>query len=92
MLGASFAAVPLYNTFCRVTGFGGTTNVAASASTETIDRLITIRFDANVNGDLPWAFQPMQQDVCSKLATTHWRITRRETWVNERSLELLSLT
>ena len=67
MLGASFAAVPLYNTFCRVTGFGGTTNVAASASTETIDRLITIRFDANVNGDLPWTFQPMQQDVMLKI-------------------------
>ena len=67
MLGVSFAAVPLYNTFCRVTGFGGTTNVAASASAESIDRLITIRFDANVNGDLPWAFQPKQQEVVLKV-------------------------
>ena len=67
MLGVSFAAVPLYNTFCRVTGFGGTTNVAASASAEIIDRQITIRFDANVNGDLPWAFQPKQQEVVLKV-------------------------
>lgn len=67
MLGVSFAAVPLYDIFCRVTGFGGTTNVAATASTEAIDRLITIRFDANVNGDLPWAFQPKQQEVVLKI-------------------------
>lgn len=67
MLGVSFAAVPLYNTFCLVTGFGGTTNVATSESAETIDRQITIRFDANVNGDLPWAFQPKQQEVVLKV-------------------------
>ena len=31
MLGLSFAAVPLYDIFCRVTGFGGTTQVSKEA-------------------------------------------------------------
>ncbi len=63
MLAAAYAAVPLYNTFCRVTGFGGTTQVAATQSDKVIDRVIAIRFDANVSGVLPWAFQPMQREV-----------------------------
>jgi cytochrome c oxidase assembly protein subunit 11 len=67
MLGMAYAAVPLYDTFCRVTGFGGTTNVAATASVETIDRIIVIRFDANVNGGLPWEFKPKKQEVVLKV-------------------------
>ncbi len=63
MLGTAFAAVPLYNTFCRITGFGGTTQVAATESDKAIERVIAIRFDANVNGELPWAFQPSQREV-----------------------------
>ena len=63
MLAAAYAAVPLYNTFCRVTGFGGTTQVAAAQSDKVIDRVIAIRFDANVSGVLPWVFQPMQREV-----------------------------
>ena len=63
MLAAAYAAVPLYNTFCRVTGFGGTTQVAATQSDKVIDRVIAIRFDANVSGALPWAFQPMRREV-----------------------------
>ena len=63
MLAAAYAAVPLYNTFCRVTGFGGTTQVAATQSDKVIDRVIAIRFDANVSGVLPWVFQPMQREV-----------------------------
>ncbi len=67
MLGAAYAAVPLYNTFCRVTGYGGTTQVAAKESDKVVERVIAIRFDANVNGALPWAFQPMQREVSLKV-------------------------
>ncbi len=60
MVGLSFAAVPAYRAFCQVTGWGGTTGVADAAPTATIDRKITIRFDASMNGNLPWEFKPEQ--------------------------------
>lgn len=62
MVGASYAAVPLYKIFCQVTGFGGTTQVAAEESAVVLDRKMTVRFDATANG-LPWAFQPVQRKV-----------------------------
>jgi len=57
MVGLSYASVPLYNLFCRVTGYGGTTQRAEAASETMIDREIIVRFDANVSG-LPWSFRP----------------------------------
>ena len=63
MLGASFAAVPLYDLFCKVTGFGGTTmrvTEAQAATIATTDKLMQIRFDANVERGMPWAFKPLQ--------------------------------
>jgi cytochrome c oxidase assembly protein subunit 11 len=64
MVGLSFAAVPLYDLFCRVTGFGGTTQVATSgASGEVLDREIVIRFNADTNPMLPWHFQPEQREM-----------------------------
>jgi cytochrome c oxidase assembly protein subunit 11 len=57
MLGVTFASPPLYDLFCRVTGFGGTTQVATAAPTRLGTRKITVRFDANVNG-VPWRFKP----------------------------------
>lgn len=56
MLGLAFAAVPLYRLFCAVTGYGGTTQVAAQAPGASAERRITVRFDANVAPDLPWRF------------------------------------
>jgi len=70
MVGASFAAVPLYNLFCRVTGFGGTTQVANAESDVVIDRKITIRFDGNVSHQLPWAFKPVQRTVTLRMGET----------------------
>ncbi|MEO1199428.1 MAG: cytochrome c oxidase assembly protein [Pseudomonadota bacterium] len=63
MTGMSFAAVPLYDLFCRVTGFGGTTQQADAASTTVIDRDIAVRFDANVAQGLPWEFGAEQVEV-----------------------------
>ena len=49
MLGLSYAAVPLYDLFCRVTGFGGTTQVAKEAPKIVLDKVVSVRFDTNVN-------------------------------------------
>ena len=60
MLGLSFAAVPLYDLFCRVTGFGGTTQNASQKELPTIvvDRNYKMRFDTNTNSSLNWKFYP----------------------------------
>lgn len=58
MVGAAYAAVPLYNLFCSVTGFGGTPGTATAASGEILDRTVTVRFDGSVNGGLPIEFEP----------------------------------
>ena len=63
MGGLAFAAVPLYNWFCRTTGFAGTTQVATAAPGHVLDRKIEVRFDANVTGGLPWRFEPDQTAV-----------------------------
>ena len=67
MVGAAYAAVPLYDLFCRVTGFGGTTQIATAESDVVIHRMITVRFDGNVNHSLPWKFKPAQRSVTLKM-------------------------
>lgn len=59
MLTLSFASKPLYDTFCRVTGFGGTTRVATEAPARVLDRTVNVRFDANVS-DAPLLFRPLE--------------------------------
>ena len=56
MLGLSYASVPLYEIFCRVTGFGGTTQVANNVPKIVLDKVVSVRFDTNVN-NLPWDFK-----------------------------------
>ena len=63
MLGLSFAAVPLYQMFCRVTGFGGTTQVAEQAPTTRGERTLTVSFDTNVASDLPWTCASEQPSI-----------------------------
>ncbi len=60
MVGMAYAAVPLYDLFCRVTGYGGTTNTAEVAPAAAIDRSMTIRFDSNINRGLAWEFKPVE--------------------------------
>ncbi len=59
----SFAAVPFYNWFCSVTGYGGTTAVAKNATSEILDQTITIRFDASLDRDMPWHFKPVARKM-----------------------------
>lgn len=70
MVGLSYAAVPLYQLFCQVTGYGGTTQRAEQYSDTILDRTITVRFDANTNGGLPWDFKPVQRSVEMKIGET----------------------
>jgi cytochrome c oxidase assembly protein subunit 11 len=65
MTGLSFAAVPLYDLFCRVTGYDGTPRraAAAPAADKIANRTITVRFDSNVDPALGWSFQPVARSV-----------------------------
>jgi cytochrome c oxidase assembly protein subunit 11 len=69
MLGAAYAAVPLYKLFCQMTGFAGTTRRALVAPSQSLAQTVRVRFDANVNG-LPWRFAPDQQVITVKLGET----------------------
>ncbi|MEW4468283.1 cytochrome c oxidase assembly protein [Parasphingorhabdus sp. JC815] len=63
MLGVGYAAVPLYEVFCRVTGYGGTTQRVGEAQAATVkstNQVMSVRFDSNVNAALPWTFKPEQ--------------------------------
>lgn len=66
----SFAAVPFYDWFCRVTGYAGTTGVAAAASESISEQTITVRFDASKESGMPWDFKPMQREMTLRLGET----------------------
>jgi cytochrome c oxidase assembly protein subunit 11 len=70
MIGASYAAVPLYQMFCQITGYGGTTQRVDQYSDTILDRDITIRFDANTSGGLPWDFAPEKREIKIKIGET----------------------
>ncbi len=63
MVGLSFASVPLYRLFCQVTGYGGTTQVAVAAPAAVGERVITVRFNADLARDMPWRFRPAQGEI-----------------------------
>ena len=70
MLGLGFASKPLYDTFCKVTGFGGTPRIADANTSEIIDRVIKINFDSNVSNGLPWDFEPIDRSLEVKVGQT----------------------
>ena len=73
MLGLSFAAVPLYDLFCRVTGFGGTTQNASQKDLPKIvvDHNYKMRFDTNINSSLDWSFFPETNTLDLKPGEVH---------------------
>ncbi len=81
MVGASYAAVPFYNWFCRATGFNGTTQVATSApSGAPLTRKIAVRFDSNVAPGLPWKFEPEQTQIevnIGQVVTVFYTVTNQ---------------
>ncbi|KAB7610376.1 cytochrome c oxidase assembly protein [Amylibacter sp. SFDW26] len=70
MLSMSFAAVPFYDWFCRVTGFGGVTQVAGEASTKVLDREIQVRFDGSLEKGMPWEFKPQARTMKLRIGET----------------------
>ncbi|MEM9422352.1 MAG: cytochrome c oxidase assembly protein [Pseudomonadota bacterium] len=70
MVGLSFAAVPLYQAFCRVTGWGGTTQRTVELSDIILDRKVTVRFDASTAQGMPWSFRPLQVSQTIKVGET----------------------
>jgi cytochrome c oxidase assembly protein subunit 11 len=71
MLGLTAAAVPLYDWFCRVTGYGGTTQRADHAPAAALERTITVRFNADIARDLPWSFAPVQRQLEVRIGEQH---------------------
>ena len=63
MVALSFAAVPLYQLFCQVTGFGGTTQRAEAVAGPVLDRTMKVRFDGNVGNGLAWEFKPVDHQI-----------------------------
>lgn len=70
MVGASFAAVPLYRLFCQTTGFGGTPLLGQHAASTVVDHTVSVRFDANVAPGITWSFKPDQPSINVKLGET----------------------
>lgn len=67
MLALGFASKPLYEKFCAITGYGGTTGRAEVNDTQIIDRTVRVFFDSNVSPELPWEFKPEAPYVDVKL-------------------------
>jgi len=83
MIGLSFAAVPLYQLYCQVTGYGGTTQRAEKSSDVVLDRTITMHFDANVAPNLTWRFEPVQRTVEIKIGENALAFYRATNTSNE---------
>lgn len=80
MTGLSYAAVPLYQMFCRVTGFGGTPQIVASETAARGEKVMKVRFDANIASDLPWRFEPETPTInlrTGETATIFYKVTNR---------------
>jgi len=98
MVGASYAAVPFYNWFCRATGFNGTTQVATSApSSAPLARKIAVRFDSNVAPGLPWKFEPEQTEIevrIGQVVTVFYTVTNQSarTTVGQAAYNVAPLT
>jgi cytochrome c oxidase assembly protein subunit 11 len=78
MLALAYAASPLYDMFCRATGFGGTPQVAQEGERPVLGRTVNVRFDSNVDANLPWRFTPLEREVKVKLGEerlVHYRVT-----------------
>ena len=70
MGGLAWASVPFYDWFCRVTGFSGVTAVASGDSEVILDKTIKIRFDASLERNMPWDFQPVQREMTLRIGET----------------------
>ena len=70
MVGAAYAAVPIYKLICQATGLNGTTQRVAGNGAKILDRTMTVHFDANTGAGMPWEFKPLQRDVTVRIGET----------------------
>jgi len=80
MVGAAYAAVPLYAAFCKATGYGGTTQIARVAPPSRGARTLSVSFDANVAPGLDWTFEPETPTIALRTgatATVYFRVHNR---------------
>ena len=63
MVMLAFASVPMYDLFCRVTGFGGTPQTSARLPDTILDRQITVKFNADIHRNLLWDFKPEMREI-----------------------------
>ncbi|MEY3553720.1 MAG: hypothetical protein RL735_2068 [Pseudomonadota bacterium] len=80
MVGLAYASVPLYELFCRVTGYGGTPMIAQSESGLRGNKVLTVRLDANIASDLPWIFEPDVPSIklrTGETATVFYKVRNR---------------
>ena len=80
MLGLAYAASPLYEAFCKATGFAGTPRVAVEGERPVLSRTVAVRFDTNVDSNLAWHFEPLEREVRVHLGEeklVHFRATNR---------------
>lgn len=80
MTGLSFAAVPLYDMFCKATGFGGTPMTGTAGAGTILDRTMAVRFDANVAPGLGWSFTPESPEIRLRVGetkTVFYKITNK---------------
>jgi cytochrome c oxidase assembly protein subunit 11 len=78
MAGLAYASSPLYDLFCRTTGFGGTPAIAQEGERPVLDRTVVVRFDSNVEPNLPWRFEPLEREVKVRVGEerlVHYRVT-----------------
>src|SRR3954467_7209608 len=98
MVGASYAAVPFYNWFCRATGFNGTTQAAPSGPAGApLARKIAVPFDSNVAPGLPWKFEPEQTEIQVKIGevvTVYYTVTNQSarTTIGQAAYNVAPLT
>ena len=86
MLGLSYAAVPLYDLFCRVTGFGGTTQISNNAPKIVLDKVVSVRFDTNVN-NLTWDFKAKSNVIDVKVGQVNRIEFEVENYGDETTME-----
>jgi cytochrome c oxidase assembly protein subunit 11 len=82
MTGLAFAAVPLYDLFCKVTGFDGTPQIGTSGSGTILERTMTVRFDGNVAPSLGWRFEAERTEITTRIGETQtvfYKITNTST-------------
>jgi cytochrome c oxidase assembly protein subunit 11 len=82
MVGAAYASVPLYNLYCKVTGYNGTTQTVEQASDVILKDRIRVEFDTNVASDLQWEFKPLDEFVEPRIGETvrvNFRVTNSST-------------